>query len=328
MRIVVSEMMWPEGLDILKRSSDVIYNPNFWSEPEKLRLAIAEADALIVRNQTQVDEVLLDQAKKLKVIGRLGVGLDNIDLLAATKRNIAVVYGKNANAISVAEYVIHAMLTVIRPLEQASHSVRQGQWDRRQFTGGELYGKTLGLIGLGEIARRVAGRANAFGMRVLGTDPFVTPYDYAVTELGIQIVSLDELLGQADFVSVHVPLTAQTRHLIDARTLSQMKPHAWLINTSRGEVIDERALDEALREGCIRGAVLDVLSQEPPPDDHPLLQHPNVLVTPHIAGLTEESQTRIAVFVAEEVLHVLAGRPSLCIVNPSVIGPKGMEVRS
>lgn len=328
MRIVVTEMMWPEGLNVLQKSSDVLYNPNFWSQSEALRRAIADADALIVRNQTRVDESLLMHASKLKVIGRLGVGLDNIDLQAATERNIAVVYAKNANAVSVAEYVIHALLTVIRPLEQAGQSVRQGKWERGRFTGGELYGKTLGLIGLGEIARRVAVRAKAFGMRVLGTDPFVIPYDYPVTELGIQLVSLDQLLGQADFVSVHVPLTAQTRRLIDAQALSRMKPHAWLINTSRGEIIDEHALDLALRERVIQGAVLDVLSQEPPPADHPLLHHPDVLMTPHIAGLTQESQTRISVLVAEEVLHVLAGRPSLCVVNPSVAGQKGMEVPS
>ncbi len=315
MRIVVSEMMWPEGLHILEKSFDVIYNPNFWSQLKVLRSAVADADALIVRNQTRVDRSLLVHASKLKVIGRLGVGLDNIDLQTVTERNIALVYAKNANAVSVAEYVIHALLTVIRPLEQADQSVRQGKWERRRFTGGELYGKTLGLIGLGEIARRVAVRAKAFGMHVLGTDPFVTVYDYPVTELGIQLVSLDKLLTRADFVSVHVPLTEKTRRLIDAQALSRMKSHAWLVNTSRGEIVDERALDLALRERVIQGAVLDVLSQEPPSADHPLFQHPNVLLTPHIAGLTQESQIRISVMVAEEVKNVLEGRPSLCVVN-------------
>ena len=313
-RIVIPELIWPEGLDELE-PHEVLYDPDLWRRQEDLKEALRSADALIVRNRTRVDEDLLDGCEELKVIGRLGVGLDNIALDETRRRNVPVVYARNANATSVAEFVMAAVLHVSRDLAAAGESVRAGEWDRQRFTGTEVSGKTLGLVGVGEIGHRVARRAAAFGMRVLGHDPYVAPYDYAVTEVGVQMASLDELLSSSDFVSVHVPLDDGTRHLFSRPVFRKMKPGAWLINTSRGGVVREDDLAAALDRGAIGGAVLDVLEEEPPSPENPLLRQERAVLTPHVAGLTEESQVRTSRLVAREVVKVLRGEPSLCVVG-------------
>ena len=315
MRVVVTELIWPEGLAELEASADVEYDPDLWRDPEALRKKVETADALIVRNQTTVDAALLHSGESLGAVGRLGVGLDNIDLYAARARSVPVVFARNANAVAVAEYVVAAMLDQSRNLRDANDDVRAGNWDRRRFTGTEIHGKTLGLVGVGEIAQRVARRADAFGMRVVGYDPYVAPYDYPVIETGVELMGLDDLLKVSDFVSLHVPLNPGTRGLFSLPTLRKMKQDAWLINTSRGGVIDEVDLCRALDEGLIGGAVLDVLEREPVPADSPLLEQENVVLTPHIAGLTEEAQVNTSVMVAREVLKVLRGEPSLCVVG-------------
>lgn len=315
MKVLVTELIWPEGLEELEPTCDVTYDPQLWQNPEKLRAQAASADALIVRNQTRVDAALIEASPSLKAIGRLGVGLDNIDLEAARARNVPIVFARNANAVSVAEYVVAAMLECSRSLSTANRDVRAGNWDRRRFTGSELHGKTLGLVGMGEIAGRVARRATAFGVRVVGQDPFVAPYDYPVVETGIESIELDELLRVSDFVSLHVPLNEYTRGLFSLRVFEKMKPGAWLINTSRGGVVHEGDLAEALNEGLLGGAVLDVLEEEPPPADHPLLRNDRVLLTPHVAGLTQEAQVRTSVLVARETLKVLRSEPSLCVAG-------------
>ncbi len=315
MRVVVAELIWPEGLAELEASADVEYDPDLWRDPEALRKKVETADALIVRNQTIVDAALLHSGESLGAVGRLGVGLDNIDLDAARARSVPVVFARNANAVAVAEYVVAAMLDLSRTLREANDDVRAGNWDRRRFTGTEIHGKTLGLVGVGEIAQRVARRADAFGMRVVGYDPYVAPYDYPVIETGVELMNLDDLLEASDFVSLHVPLNPGTRGLFSLPTLRKMKQDAWLINTSRGGVIDEVDLCRALDEGLIGGAVLDVLEQEPVPADSPLLEQENVVLTPHTAGLTEEAQVNTSVMVAREVLKVLRGEPSLCVVG-------------
>lgn len=311
MKIVVSEFIWEEGLQILYTVGEVIYDPGLW---KNLTLVLNDADALIVRNQTRVTRELIQSAPCLKVIGRLGVGLDNIDLVAAREAGIPVVYARNANAISVAEYVFAAMLTFARRLEEATIHVKGGGWNRRMYTGMELYGKTLGLIGVGEIGTRLAHRAQVFGLKVLGYDPFIPPYEVACTEFGVELTDLRTVLSQADFVSLHVPLTEATRNLINKETLKVMKPTAYLINTSRGGVVNEEDLYEALREGRIKGAALDVFAQEPPRES-PLFELDNVILTPHIAGLTEEAQVKTSVLVAREVVKILRGEPSSCIVK-------------
>lgn len=315
MKVLVTELIWPEGIKVLESFGEVIYDPRLWQKPEELREQVNSADALIVRNQTQVDATLVKAAPSLKAVGRLGVGLDNIDLEATRGGDIPVVFARNANAVSVAEYVMAAMLECSRNLSAANQDVKAGNWDRKRFTGSELYGTTLGLVGMGEIARRVARRAVAFGMRVVGHDPFVAPYDYPVVEMGAELVELDELLQAADFISLHVPLNKGTRDLFSFSVFERMKSNAWLINTSRGGVVNETDLARALDEDLIGGAVLDVLEEEPPAPDHPLLQHENIMLTPHVAGLTEEAQVNTSVLVAREIVKVLRGEPSLCVVG-------------
>lgn len=315
MKVLVTELIWPEGVHELESFGEVTYDPQLGQKPEELQEQAATADALIVRNQTQVDSALIEASPALKAVGRLGVGLDNIDLAATRARDIPVVFARNANAVSVAEYVMAAMLECSRNLSAANRDVRDRNWDRKRFTGTELYGKTLGLVGVGEIAQRVARRAVAFGMRVVGHDPFVAPYDYPVVETGIELVELDELLQASDFITLHVPLNKGTRDLFSYSTFERMKSNAWLINTSRGGVVNEKDLAQALDEDLIGGAVLDVLEEEPPAADHPLLRHDRVVLTPHVAGLTEEAQVNTSVLVAREIIKVLRGEPSLCVVG-------------
>lgn len=307
MKVVISELAWPQAVDRLRSVAEVVYEEDLWRREGALRDHLADADALIVRNQTQVTAGLLAAGPRLRVVGRLGVGLDNIDLEAARARGVRVVFARNANAVAVAEYVFAAMLAVSRRLAEATASVRAGGWDRRLFTGTELHGKTLGIVGLGDIGSRLAHRAQAFGMRVLAADPLATDSSFAVAEFGVRRADLQTLLAESDFVSLHVPLTRETAHLLNGERLSLMKPGAWLINTARGGVIDEAALAAALRAGRPAGAVLDVREQEPPGANDPLAALPNVILTPHVAGITHESQARTAEMVAADVLRVLRG---------------------
>lgn len=312
---LIAEWM-PVGVDRLAAAGVTLYDPELWRDRARLSAQLADCTALIVRNQTRVDAALLANAPRLKVVGRLGVGLDNLDLEALRARGITVVTGGNANAIAVAEYTLAAMLTLARRLPAADRDTKGGGWGRAAFGAGlELHGKTLGLIGLGDIGARVARRALAFGMRVVAHDPLITPHHFAAAELGVTLAPLDDLLGESDFISLHVPLLPTTRHLINAERLARMKPTAALINTSRGGIVDEAALLEALRAGRLGGAALDVRAHEPPEQPDPLAQFENVLLTPHIAGLTAESQARVCQAVAEDVLRVLRGERPLFAVQ-------------
>lgn len=311
MKVVVSELIWPEGLKVLEQQAEVIYDPGLWKDTAKLRAVLVDADALIVRNQTRVTGEMLQGAPGIKVVGRLGVGLDNIDLEACRKSGIAVIYARNANAISVVEYVFAAMLHFSRRLEQATEDVKKGNWSRRQFTLSELYGKTLGLIGVGEIGTRLAARARSFGMTVIGYDPFLPPYEVVCSEFGVGLVTLEKVLEQSDFLSLHVPLNDKTRNIINKENLAKMKSNAFVINTARGGIINEADLYEALESGRIAGAALDVLAKEPP-EGSPLTELDNIILSPHIAGLTEEAQVRTSVLVAQEVCKFLSGQVSVC----------------
>ncbi|GIV83197.1 MAG: hypothetical protein KatS3mg052_0204 [Candidatus Roseilinea sp.] len=307
MPILITEWM-PIGVDHLATFDATTYDPQLWRDRARLLAQLVDCTALIVRNQTRVDAALLAHAPRLRVVGRLGVGLDNLDLEALRARGITVVTGGNANAIAVAEYTLAAMLTLARRLPAADHHTKGGGWDRAAFGAGcELHGKMLGLIGLGDIGARVARRALAFGMRVAAHDPLITPHHFAAAELGVTLAPLDHLLSESDFISLHVPLLPTTRHLINADRLARMKPTAVLINTSRGGIVDEAALEDALRAGRLGGAALDVRAQEPPEQPDPLAEFENVLLTPHIAGLTAESQARVCMAVAEDVMRVLRG---------------------
>ncbi|GGK00867.1 hypothetical protein GCM10007063_23980 [Lentibacillus kapialis] len=316
MKILVTELMWEDGIEELRRLGySVDYDMELSRKREELLNLVPKYDALIVRNETRVDPEFLDAAKKAKVIGRLGVGLDNINLEAAKERNIPVIPAKNANATSVAEYVMAAMLDASRPLSDADADVRRGNWDRRFFTGYELNKRTLGLIGLGEIANRTARRAKAFGMDIIGYDPFVAPFDHVLAETGVRPVdTLDELLSDSDFVSVHVPLTKATKYMINKDNFPLMKPHAYVINSARGGIIHEQDLVEAIQSKKIAGAYLDVLEKEPVEKDSSIAQIESIRLSPHIAGLTDESQSRTAMLIAQEVDRVLKGGESICAV--------------
>ncbi|MEW6696327.1 MAG: hydroxyacid dehydrogenase [Bacillota bacterium] len=313
MKIVVTELIWEEGLEILRQLGEVVYDQSLWKS-DNLPEIIQDADCLIVRNQTKVTKELMAKAPNLKVVGRLGVGLDNLDVAAAKELDIKVVFARNANAISVAEYVFAAMFSFSRPLEKASRDVKQGNWNRKLFTREEIYGKTLGLIGVGEIGARLASRARAMGMKVIGYDPFLPPYELACTDIGVCMNSLESVLAESDYLSLHVPLNDKTRNLINKDSLSSMKKTAYIINTARGGIINEDDLYEALKSNVIAGAALDVLSKEPPAGNK-LLELDNLIVTPHIAGLTEEAQVRTSELVARECAKVLHGQGSMCIVR-------------
>ena len=314
MKVVITEFVSQVALDRLRPAAEVVYDPALWQR-EDLRAQLADADALVVRNQTRVNGELLDAGPGLRVVGRLGVGLDNIDLPAARQRRVQVVFARSSNAVAVAEYVFAAMFAAARQLAEATRDVQAGRWDRQKFTGYELYGKTLGIVGLGDIGGRLARRAQAFGLRVLAADPLVTTSSLVVAEFGVQLTDLDTLLAESDFVSLHIPLTKGTANLVNAERLARMKPTAWLVNTARGGVVDEAALYDALRAGRLGGAALDVRAQEPPPQDDRLATLPNVLLTPHVAGITQESHVRTAEMIADDVLRVLRGERPLNAVG-------------
>jgi (S)-sulfolactate dehydrogenase len=308
-RIVISEFIDDAAATSLARDFDVRYDAALVERPAELGVELASADALIVRNRTQVNAALLAAAPRLKVVGRLGVGLDNIDLPACAARRIDVIPATGANARSVAEYVIGTALLLRRQAYGASAAVAAGEWPRTALSQGrELAGGTLGIIGFGSIGRLVAELAHRLGMQVIGHDAAIVLDSTSWAEQHTAPRPLDDLLRASDIVSLHVPLTEDTRRLLDARRLSQMKRDAILINTSRGGIVDEAALAAALRGGMLGGAALDVFEHEPLPAGSVLAGCPRLLLTPHIAGVTRESNARVSALVAREVAAALARR--------------------
>jgi (S)-sulfolactate dehydrogenase len=306
-RIVVSEFLQDEYLDLLRVGFDVEYDPDLYSDRPRLLDRIADAEAVFIRNRTRIDAEFVAAAKEMRVVGRLGVGLDNIDMDVCAGAGIAVIPAVGANAVSVAEYVMGAMLVLMRGVYGMTGSMVAGEWPRQGHAfGREAMGKVLGLVGFGAIARHVATRARGFDMRIVAYDPFLPATDPAW--LTAEPMELDELLGAADVVSIHTPLNEQTRNLIDRATLGLMKPTAILINTSRGGIVDETALADALRGGVIAGAALDVFAAEPlgPDPASNFAGLNNVLLTPHVAGNTIESVDRVARMIVEAAIEKLA----------------------
>lgn len=300
--LVIAESMEPDAVDRLARAFDTRYDPALAEEPARLRALVEDARGLIVRNRTRVDASLLVAAPRLVSVGRLGVGLDNIDVGACRARGVAVRPASGANARSVAEYVLTALLMLRRGCFRASGRVAAGAWPRAELQGGdEAAGATLGLVGFGSIAREVAARARALGLQPIAHDPALAADDPVWAEHGVRPAALDALLETADAVSLHVPLTEATRHLIDAAALARMPAHAILINTARGGVVDDAALAEALAEGRLRGAALDVFEDEPLPAGSPFAGLDNAILTPHVAGLTRQSNRRVSDMVADAV---------------------------
>ena len=306
--IVVTEFMDADALDALRAQYDVTYDPELVDRPDDLAALLGPARALIVRNRTQVRAALLEKAPRLVVVGRLGVGLDNIDVPACEARGIAVRPATGANDLSVAEYVICGVLMLLRGAYHASAEVADGAWPRTRLMGREASGRTLGLVGFGAIARETARRARALGMAIAAYDPFLPDDHPAFAQFEARPLPLDDLLAQSDAVSLHVPLTEATRGLIGAAALGRMRPGAVLINAARGGVVDEAALADALKGGRLGGAMLDVFEREPLPGGGPLQGVPNLILTPHIAGVTEESNVRVSAAVAEAVAQVLKER--------------------
>jgi (S)-sulfolactate dehydrogenase len=307
MRIVISEFMDEGAVARLAGPHDTLYDKSLVDEPASLRKELVSADALIVRNRTEVDRGLLAAAPVLKVVGRLGVGLDNIDVVACHERRIEVIPATGANALPVAEYVIGSALFLLRGAYASSTAVANGEWPRPALSNGrELAGKTLGVVGFGGIGRLVGRLARALGMRVIGFDSQIGASSDVWNAEQAAARELDALLAEADVVTLHVPLVAATRHLIDAARLARMKPGAILINTSRGGVVDEAAVAEALRANRLGGAALDVFEEEPLAAGSPLAGCPNLLLTPHIAGITAESNVRVSTLIAEKVAAALA----------------------
>jgi (S)-sulfolactate dehydrogenase len=306
-KVVVSEFLPEPHLERLRQSFEVVYDPDLYADRSRLLAEIGEAAAVLIRNRTRIDQELLDAAPGLRVVGRLGVGLDNIDLDGCVGAGVTVIPAVGANAVSVAEYVIGAMLVLVRGVYDMTPSMVAGEWPRQGHAfGHELSGKTLGLVGLGSIARQVAMRAVVFGMRIVAFDPFLPDGDTAWGTVGK--VNLETLLSTSDVVSLHVPLGEGTRNLIDAAALALMRPTAVLVNTSRGGIVDETALAAALRHGSIAGAALDVFATEPlgPKPAATFAGVPNLLLTPHLAGNTEEAVDRVASMIVAAVEEALA----------------------
>ncbi len=305
-KIVITEFMDEAAVDRLVPVAQVTYDPKLVDRADDLAGAIADAAALIVRNRTQVRGALLEGAGGLKVVGRLGVGLDNIDVAACEARGIQVIPATGANAAAVAEYVIGSLFVLLRGGFRSTEAVLAGDWPRPALSsGGEVMGRTLGLIGFGGIARETARRAKALGMGVIGYDPNIAAADPVWAAEGAAPTSLETVLAESDAISLHVPLTDATRNLINEAALSKMRPTAVLVNSARGHIVDEVALAAALRDGRLAGAAMDVFAVEPLPANSALAGAPNLLLTPHIAGVTRESNARVSHMIAERVAAAL-----------------------
>jgi len=314
MKILITDGLEPEAISTLRKKHEVDVQE---LDSRGLLSVVAGYHALIVRSRTIVSKAVLTHAPNLKVVGRAGAGVDNIDVAEATARKIAVVNAPTANTISVAELAVGHMISLLRHLPEADRSVKEGKWEKKRLEGRELFEKTLGLVGSGRIGAEVAKRAQAFGMRVIAYDPYLSA---SIAEiLGIRLVDKEAVFREADVVSVHAALTPETKGMVGAAELAQMKRGAILVNCARGEIVQEAALAEALRSGRISGAAVDVFDTEPPVGS-PLLAAPNVVFTPHLGASTREAQARAGSMIAEQVLKVLDGRRPEFLVNPVIYG--------
>jgi D-3-phosphoglycerate dehydrogenase len=316
-RILVAEPIAEEGVAQLRDHHDV--DVRLGLDPEALAGALVDYDALIVRSQVDVDARLIAAGKRLTVIGRAGVGVDNVDLDAATRAGVTVVNAPTGNTIAATEHTLALMLSVARRIAAADASLRRGEWKRAQFTGHELRGRTLGIVGLGKIGMSIADRARAFEMTIVGVDPYVSAEQAALH--GIELCDLDGLLARSDVLTVHVPLTRATKDMINAAAIQRMKRGAILLNVARGGVIDEAAVAAALRDGQLGGAGIDVFVDEPPTGS-PLFDAPNTVLTPHLGASTAEAQVLVAEEIAGQVLDVLAGRSARYAVNAPLLTPE------
>ncbi|MEC2342725.1 MULTISPECIES: phosphoglycerate dehydrogenase [Paenibacillus] len=311
-KVLVSDPISDLGIQQLMDAADVEVDKKPGLSEDELVQIIPQYDGLLVRSQTKVTEKIMEAGTRLKVIGRAGVGVDNIDLEAATKRGIIVINAPDGNTITTCEHAFAMMMALARHIPQAYAKTIKGEWDRK-FLGVELRNKTLGVLGMGRIGSEVAKRAKAFGMDILGYDPFLT--EDRAEKLGVKLATVDEIIRNADFITVHTPLTPETKHMIARPQFEVMKKGMRIINCARGGIIDELALVEAIDQGIVAGAAFDVFEKEPPEADHPFLHHPKIIVTPHLGASTVEAQENVAIDVSEQVLHILRNEPFKNAVN-------------
>jgi D-3-phosphoglycerate dehydrogenase len=323
-RVLVSDKLSPQGLDILKAAPNIEVDNITGLNPQQLAEKIAPYHGLIVRSASTVTPEVIAAAQNLRVIGRAGIGVDNIDVQAATKKGIVVMNTPAGNNVTTAEHAISMMLALARSIPQATASMKAGKWEKGKFTGSEVFNKTLGIVGIGNIGSLVADRALGLKMRVIAYDPFIS--QPAAQRLGVELVSLDELYARSDFISIHTPLNQETRGLVGAAAFAKMKKGVRIINCARGGIVDEEALAAAIAEGKVVGAALDVFSQEPPPPDHPLLKSNQVICTPHLGAATDEAQVNVAVAIAHQVANYLANGVIQDAVNVPSISPELLEV--
>jgi D-3-phosphoglycerate dehydrogenase len=328
-RVLVTDKLADEGLARLRAETgiEVVVDTKLAQDPAGLRHALFEADGIAIRSGTQLTAEILEGQTRLKAIVRAGVGVDNIDVAAATRRGIVVMNTPGGNTISTAEHTMALLLALARNVAKADQSLKSGKWERARFTGTQLEGKTLGVIGLGRVGLAVARRAQGFGMTVLGFDPFMAAEK--ALEYGVEsVVRLDDLWGRCDFLTLHTPLNAETRNLIGAREIALMKPTVRIVNCARGGLIDEAALAEALDRGKVAGAAIDVFEPEPPPSNHRLVGHPLVVVTPHLGASTEEAQVSVAIEAARLLSDFLArGQVRFAVNMPALDRAELEDVR-
>jgi len=327
MKILISDKLAEEGVKILQETDGFEVDCKYGLDPAELKKVIKEYEALIIRSGTTVTADILENAGKLRVIGRAGVGLDNVDLKAATQKGVVAMNTPAGNTTSTAEHTMSMILALSRNIPQAYASMKAGRWDRSKFSGVELYGKTLGIIGLGRIGSTVASFAKAFGMKVIAYDPYLSAE--VATKKGIDVVELDILLKESDYITIHIPKSSETKHLISEKEFGMMKRSVRLINCARGGIVDEAALVKALENKTIAGCALDVYEQEPLAPDSPLLKFDKCITTPHLGASTSEAQVNVAIEIAEAVRNALLGRgivnaanfPSLTAESYKVLEP-------
>src|SRR3954449_12636401 len=310
MKILVAEPVAPAAVELLQAQPgwEIIV-----SNPKEYAQYLPTADALIVRSAVKVNQEVLSKAPRLRVIGRAGVGVDNVDLTAATHAGVLVMNTPGGNAVSVAQHTIAFMLCLARGIPNANISTKAGKWEKKKYLGTEVRGKTLGLVGLGSIGREVVRRAAPFEMRILGYDPYVS--SQTARDMGVELVDLRTLLAQSDYISLHMALTHETERMLNTEAFAQMKPGVRIINCARGELIDTAAITAAIASGKVAGAALDVFDPEPPPADSPLLAQENLIATPHIGGSTEEAQEIVGIRIVEQMIAYLKDGVALNAVN-------------
>ncbi len=319
MKVLISDNLGEAGVDLFEKETGIDVDVKTGLSPDELKSIIQDYDALVIRSATKVTKDLLNSAQNLKVVGRAGIGLDNVDIPAATKKGVVVMNTPGGNVVTTAEHTIALMMSLTRNIPRGTASLKAGRWDKKNLQGREIMNKILGVIGFGKIGAVVAERARGLKMRIMVYDPVIPPE--TIEKKGFEPVSLETLYRQADYITVHVPKSKNTLGMLNAVAFEKMKPGVMLINCARGGIVDEAALKDALESGKIAGAALDVFETEPPPEDHPLLSFDNVVATPHLGASTIEAQTNVAVAVAQQIIEYLKNNNIINAVNaPSIPG--------